>query len=76
MQATALHLVKALCIHGIASCIIVSLDSHHCPEEVRTTFIRTNSVEKLVEKTYNSHLDVRKITDDCVKALCAHGTKF
>jgi len=73
MQATALHFVQALCIHGIASCVIASLDSHHFPEEVRATFIRTNCVEKLIEKTYNSHLDV---TDDCVKALCAHGTKF
>ena len=76
IQATALHFVKALCIHGIVSCVIASLHSHHFPEKFRTTFIQTNSVERLVEKTYNSHLDVRKITDDCVKALCAHGTKF
>ena len=74
MQATTLHFVRALCIHGIVSFVIASLDSHHFPEKVRTTFIRTNSVEGLVEKTYNSRLDVRKITDDCVKALCDHGT--
>ena len=76
MQKTALDFVKALCVHGITFYNVVSSDSHHFPDEVRSSFILSNSVEKIIEKTYNSHLDVRKIADNCVKALCVHGTMF
>ena len=72
----ALDFVKALCVHGITFYNVASSDSHHFPDEIRSSFILSNSVEKILEKTYNSHLGMRKIADDCVKALCVHGTMF
>ena len=76
IQKMALDFVKALCVHGITFYNIASSDSHHFPDEIRSSFILSNIVEKIIEKTYNSHLDVRKIADDCVEALCDHGTTF
>jgi len=75
-RKTALDFIKALCVHGITFHNVASSYAHHFSDEVRSRFILSNSVEKILEKTYNSHLDVRKIADDCVKALCVHGTMF
>jgi HEAT repeat protein len=72
----ALDCVKALCGDGIAFSNISPSDSHHCPGEIRTKFILTNGVEKIIERFDDLDKDVRKTALDSVKALCVHGSTF
>jgi len=50
VQLTALVCVTALCVHGITFSKIPPSDSHHFPDNIRTTFISANGVQKIVEE--------------------------
>ena len=74
----ALDHVKVLCVYGITFCTIAYSDSHCFPDDIRTTFISANGVEKLIERLIGD-LNLqgagpfRNAAVDCVKALCNHG---
>ena len=72
----ALDHVKALCVHGITFSKISSSDFHHFPDDIRTTFIAANGIQKLVEKLDNRLPRLRIAALGGIKKLCDHGITF
>lgn len=76
-QDVALDHVRVLCVYGITFRTIAYSDFHCFPDDIRTTFIRANGVEKLIERLIGDlnlpGAPFRNAAVDCVKALCDHG---
>ena len=75
-MVTALNCVTALCVHGITFSKIPPSDSHHFPDDIRTTFISANGVQKVVEELDDQMWDIQEAALGSFKVLCDHGITF
>jgi len=75
VRASALTCLEMLYKRGIVFSILRSPISNNFSDDIRKKFLANDSIEKLIVRFENSHLDARMRNSilDCLKVLCTQG---
>jgi hypothetical protein len=76
VRRMALDCVKTACVQGVIFCNLTASKFYYFSDNMRTTFISINGVQKIIEKLEDPDKSVQWTALDCIKTVCLQGNIF